>query len=117
VLALGGVLLAAGAYVSTDTTLRVRGTAGGAWLLIWWALLAFQMAYGKHLTEAVDMTESERVFYTNALSVPPTAVLCLVFGEHRDLSTCVHSAALIHADSCADSHVNVCARPPHLGLS
>jgi hypothetical protein len=87
VLALAGVLLAAGAYVSTDTTLRVRGTAGGAWLLIWWALLAFQMAYGKHLTEAVDMTESERVFYTNALSVPPTAVLCLVFKEHRDLAT------------------------------
>jgi hypothetical protein len=85
--ALAGVLLAAAAYVSTDTALAVRAASGLLWLLIWWCLLAFQMAYGKHLTEAVEMTESERVFYTNALSIPPTAALCLLMGEHRDLAT------------------------------
>jgi hypothetical protein len=34
------------------------------WLLLWWFLLAFQMTYGKHITEAIAMTESERVYYT-----------------------------------------------------
>ncbi len=52
--------------------------------------MAFQMTYGKHLTVAVEMSESERVFYNNALSLPPTAALCFVMGEHRDLSRCVH---------------------------
>ena len=84
--ALAGVLLAAYVYVRTDSTLGVEGSAGAAWLLIWWCLLAFQMTYGKHLTNAVEMSESERVFYSNALSLPPTAALCFVMGEHRDLS-------------------------------
>jgi len=87
--ALAGVLLAAYVFVRTDTTLGVEGSAGAAWLLFWWALLAFQMTYGKHLTLAVEMTESERVFYNNALSLPPTAALCFAMGENRDLSRCV----------------------------
>ncbi len=86
--ALSGVLLSAATYVTTDTTLGVEGAAGWTWLLLWWVLLAFQMTYGKHITEAVVMTESERVFYTNVLSVPPTMVLCLLMGEHQDLQTC-----------------------------
>ena len=85
-MALAGVLLAAYVYVRTDTTLGVEGSVGAAWLLFWWCLLAFQMTYGKHLTVAVEMSESERVFYNNALSLPPTAALSVVMGEHRDLS-------------------------------
>ena len=87
--ALAGVLAAAYVYVRTDTTLGVEGSAGAAWLVFWWCLLAFQMTYGKHLTVAVEMSETERVFYNNALSLPPTAALCFVMGEHRDLGRCV----------------------------
>ena len=88
------MLFAAYVYVRTDTTLGVEGSAGAAWLLFWWCLLAFQMTYGKHLTVAVEMSESERVFYNNVLSLPPTAALCFVMGEHRDLSRCGVSFAL-----------------------
>jgi hypothetical protein len=97
--ALAGVLLAAYVYVRTDTTLGVEGSAGAAWLLFWWLLLAFQMTYGKHLTIAVEMSETERVFYNNALSLPPTAVLCFVMGEHRDLSRWAHVFDLCQAKS------------------
>ena len=88
------MLLAAGVYVQTDTTLSFRsgadGAAGVTWLAVWWCLLAFQMVYGKHLTQAHgDMSETERVFYTNVLSLPPTAVLCVLMGEHKQFHTCV----------------------------
>ena len=88
--ALAGVLLSASAYVTTDSTLRLgAGSAGALWLFAWWASLAFQMAYGKHLTQAVDMGESDRVFWTNVLGLPPTAVLCVLMGEHRLIASCV----------------------------
>ena len=87
------MLVAAYVYVRTDTTLGVEGSAGAAWLLFWWGLLAFQMTYGKHLTVAVEMSESERVFYNNAMSLPPTVALCFVMGEHRDLGRCVRACS------------------------
>ena len=83
--ALAGVLLSAVVYVRTDTSIGLGGSAGLWWLLVWWSLLAFQMVYGKHLTQALDMSESERVFYTNIFSIPPTALLCVAMGEHHAL--------------------------------
>ena len=86
-MALLGVLSAALVYVNQDAKLAVKGgSAGWVWLFIWWFLLAFQMAYGKHITVAVEMGEHERVFYTNALSVPPTIALCFLMGEQRQLA-------------------------------
>lgn len=45
------------------------------------------MLYGKHIAThyqpTAELSESERVLYTNALSLPPTVVLCLVMGERE----------------------------------
>ena len=38
-------------------------------------LLALQMTYGKWITGAIEMTQWERVFYTNAFAVPPNVVI------------------------------------------
>ena len=54
---------------------------GYAWLLTWWLLLALQMTYGKWMTEKIEMTQWERVFYTNAFAIPPTIALYYGTGE------------------------------------
>ncbi len=70
----------------TFLSLRARSVhdvSGWVWLLVWWLLLAFQMAYGKHLTDATaaELSQHERVFWTNALGFPPTVCLFLLMGE------------------------------------
>lgn len=82
-MSLTGVVLSAGFYISNDTGVDVQGSAGMFWLLVWWLLLAVQMTYGKHLTDNIKMTQWERVFYTNALAVPPTIVLYYATGENN----------------------------------
>lgn len=77
-----GVVLSASFYITNDTGVSVDGGAGMFWLLTWWLLLAAQMTYGKHLTDNIQMTQWERVFYTNALAIPPTIVLYFVTGEN-----------------------------------
>ena len=77
-----GVVLSASFYISNDTGVSVDGGAGMFWLLTWWLLLAAQMTYGKHLTDNIQMTQWERVFYTNALAIPPTIVLYFATGEN-----------------------------------
>ena len=84
--ALMGVLCCAGVYVWLDSKLAIKSAHGVFWLFLWWCLLAFQMAYGKHITSHVDLGEHERVFYTNALSLPPTLLLFVLMGEHSLLA-------------------------------
>jgi len=84
-LALLGVLACALVYVVEDSRLAVRTASGWAWLFVWWSLLAFQMTYGKHIAVALEMGQHERVLLTNALSLPPTLLLCLATGEAREL--------------------------------
>mmetsp|Transcript_19791 Transcript_19791/g.64334 ORF Transcript_19791/g.64334 Transcript_19791/m.64334 type:complete len:320 (-) Transcript_19791:42-1001(-) len=80
--ALAGVLLSAVVYAQSDTTLSFRDGVGGlGWLAIWFALLAFQMTYGKFISDEVQMTQWERVFYTNALGLPWTVVLFFLTSE------------------------------------
>jgi drug/metabolite transporter (DMT)-like permease len=80
---LAGVVIAAYVYISNDSGIAVDGGAGMFWLLAWWLLLAAQMTYGKHLTDSISMSQWERVFYTNALAIPPTIVLYYVTGENQ----------------------------------
>ena len=82
-LSLSGVVFAAGLYITSDTGVDVQGGAGMFWLLTWWLLLAVQMTYGKHLTDNIKMSQWERVFYTNAMAVPPTIVLYYSTGENN----------------------------------
>lgn len=82
IMSLMGVVAAASVYIMNDTGVSIDGSAGMFWLLVWWLLLAVQMTYGKHLTENISMTQWERVFYTNALAIPPTIVLYYATGEN-----------------------------------
>jgi len=83
VASLFGVVISASFYITNDTGVSVDGGEGMFWLLLWWLLLAAQMTYGKHLTDNIQMTQWERVFYTNALAIPPTIVLYFVTGENE----------------------------------
>ena len=61
-----------GSRVCTSQIHRRRtstGLEGYAWLFAWWIPLALQMTYGKWMTEKIEMTQWERVFYTNAFAV------------------------------------------------
>ena len=65
---------------------RQRRQRGHVWLFIWWMLLALQMTYGKWMTEKIEMTQWERVFYTNAFAILPTILLFFFTGEFGNVS-------------------------------
>ena len=75
------VLLFAGVYVTTDSSLSLDDTTGLAWLALWFCLLAFQMTYGKVLSDGAELSPHDRVFWTNALSLPFTLTVSLATGE------------------------------------
>ena len=85
-LSLAGVVAFAGLYIRNDSAVDVEGLEGYAWLLTWWLLLALQMTYGKWMTEKIEMTQWERVFYTNAFAIPPTILLFFFMGEFGNVS-------------------------------
>jgi len=85
-LSLAGVVGFAGLYIANDAGVTVDGYAGYVWLFIWWMLLALQMTYGKWMTEKIEMTQWERVFYTNAFAIPPTILLFFFTGEFGNVS-------------------------------
>ena len=73
-------------YIKFDSGVSVAGVEGFVWLFVWWMLLALQMTYGKWMTEKIEMTQWERVFYTNAFALPPTAILFFAMGENNKVS-------------------------------
>ena len=81
-LSLAGVVGFASMYIKFNSGVSVAGFEGFVWLFVWWILLALQMTYGKWMTEEITMTQWERVFYTNAFALPPTAVLFFATGEN-----------------------------------
>mmetsp|Transcript_12794 Transcript_12794/g.30875 ORF Transcript_12794/g.30875 Transcript_12794/m.30875 type:complete len:316 (-) Transcript_12794:203-1150(-) len=103
VLSLTGVVGFAAMYIKFDTGVAVKGVEGYVWLFVWWLLLALQMTYGKWMTEKIEMTQWERVFYTNAFAIPPTIVLFFATGENAKVSDLVmgDSAWFWLAASCA----------------
>ena len=80
-LSLTGVVFFAGVYIRHSAGFAVEGMIGYFWLFVWCILLALQMTYGKWMTEKIEMTQWERVFYTNAFAAPATLVLFFVTGE------------------------------------
>jgi len=84
-MSLFGVVGFAGLYIKNDAGVMVDGASGYVWLFVWWLLLALQMTYGKWMTEKIDMTQWERVFYTNAFAVPPTVALFFATGENNEM--------------------------------
>ena len=58
-----------------------------AWLALWFTLLIFQLTYGKQLVTGLGLQSIwSPVLYTNALALPPTAMLGYMSG---DLDRCV----------------------------
>mmetsp|Transcript_12022 Transcript_12022/g.29172 ORF Transcript_12022/g.29172 Transcript_12022/m.29172 type:complete len:316 (-) Transcript_12022:288-1235(-) len=86
VVSLSGVVAFATMYIKFDSGVAVAGIEGFLWLALWWILLALQMTYGRWMTEKIEMTQWERVFYTNAFALPPTAVLFMATGEQAKVA-------------------------------
>ena len=102
-LSLAGVVGFAGLYISNDAGVTVDGASGYVWLFRWGLLLALPLTYGKWLTEQIEMTQWERVFYTNAFAIPPTVLLFFATGENASLNETYvgDNAALWLVASCA----------------
>ena len=66
---------------------RYESREAYAWLALWFTLLIFQLTYGKQLVTGLGLQSIwSPVLYTNALALPPTAMLGYMSG---DLERCV----------------------------
>lgn len=95
-----GVVFSAFLYIFLDSGFHVSGAEGYVWLLAWWTLLGVSNTYGKYLTEKVDMTQWERVFYTNALALPPTLAAFLLSSESHMPMNFSHTSVVTLSISC-----------------
>ncbi|XRB17856.1 GDP-mannose transporter [Pseudoscourfieldia marina] len=76
VLILFGVIL----YVKGDVWFD---SIGYLWLITWYVLAVVEMIWVKHIINTVPMTMFGRCYYQNALSIPFTLVLGVLFGETK----------------------------------
>lgn len=81
--ALAGVLASAIIYALHDRTLQVHGVVGFFWLMSWFALLVFQMVFGKFITEEVPMGQWEYVLYNNLFGLPWMLIFFLLSKEQE----------------------------------
>ena len=96
-----GVISAASLYIYLDSGVRIHGRKGFFWLSLWWLLLALSNIYGKHITEITNMSQWERVFYTNTFSTPPMIVFFFANDEFRKSKELSSYGASVTAISCA----------------
>ena len=73
--------VAASAYVATDAQFYVEGFAGYSWCFLYFALICFEMTFGKHLTSALRLGVWESVWLTTLLALPLLAALAYVRGD------------------------------------
>jgi len=76
------IVAGAVAYVMTDDGFVVTAYI---WVGLYFISIVAEMVYVKYVVEAVDMTTWSRVYYNNALSIPPTLILGVIFGEFNSL--------------------------------
>jgi hypothetical protein len=100
-----GVALLTGVYIYVDHGLRVEDRMQLLWLSVWLSTLTYQvrcvrsarigllsnlqqqqMTYGKKMTQTHQMSNWERVFLTNAISLPFTCLLFMAGKERERLS-------------------------------
>ena len=74
----------AGAYVLTDAQFVVEGLAGYSWCLLYFALICFEMTFGKHLVSSLRLGVWESVWLTNMLALPMLWLLAYVRGDMED---------------------------------
>jgi GDP-mannose transporter len=79
------LVLGAGGYARSDSTVRSRGMAAAyGWPLAYLCAISFEMAYGKSLLRSVDLkTLSGPVLYTNLLGLVPMMVLAAAGNEYE----------------------------------
>jgi len=76
------VTLGAVSYIANDREFQVNGVAAYYWAAVWWAVLIFQLTYGKFLVTGIELKSLwTPVLYTNTLSVLPALLLGTVAGE------------------------------------
>jgi len=88
------VVLLCGAvmYVCYDSAMDIRAYG---WVAAWFALFTFDQVYIKYICDTVEMTNWERVFYTNFLSSFAVAAIAIASREHR-----IFLGADVYVSSC-----------------
>ena len=74
-------------YVSTDAQFFVEGLAGYSWCLLYFALICFEMTFGKHLVSSLRLGVWESVWLTNMLALPMLWALAYSRGDMADFGT------------------------------
>jgi len=78
------LLITAGAvaYIACDREFRAKGVRAYFWASVWWAVLVFQLTYGKFLVTGIPLRSLwTPVLYTNSLSILPTLLVGVASGE------------------------------------
>jgi len=71
-------------YIATDRAFQLKGLEAYYWAILWWAVLIFQLTYGKFLVTGIKLRSLwTPVLYTNSLSVIPAIAVGLIAGEFR----------------------------------
>lgn len=83
-LSLAVIVLGAILYVVTDDGFQVKAYM---WVMMYFVSITAEMVYVKFVVESLEMTTWGRVYYNNVLSIPPTLMLGLAFGEFDELSS------------------------------
>lgn len=85
-LSLVGIVLGALGYVLTDDQFFLEGWSGYSYVLLYVFMLSFDMAYGKKLTNEVNLTIWGSVFYTNSMSLVVLFLVGIFSEEFRHIS-------------------------------
>lgn len=82
------ILAGAFMYVATDKAFRINGISAYGWVSVYFALICFEMTYGKRLVSGLKMASVwESVMYTNVLALAPTTMLGGILGEFPKVGT------------------------------
>jgi len=78
------LLIFAGAmmYIATDKEFQVKGVSAYYWVMLWWAVLIFQLTYGKFLVTGIPIVSLwTPVLFTNTLAIAPAFCMAYISGE------------------------------------
>ena len=78
------ILTGAIVYVLSDKEFEVTAYT---YVAAWFAIFCFDQIYIKHVCDTVVMSNWGRVYYTNALAIPPAMFMAFLYGEHNELGS------------------------------
>ena len=89
ILSLLGIVVGVYNYVILDGEFKMNGVTAYFWVGCWYALICFQMCYGKALQTGVSLEKWGSVYYQNLISIPIMAAFGLTLGDFDKLETAV----------------------------